>query len=325
MGQHLRPLTSAWGLARPHREAVDDAGIRALPRVAMGFTRAGLCRRVREATLPNVAESATSKTLDYRLAAAGRESAEEDRLGLLEQIYDPLSRRRRSLVQPAWRCLEVGAGRGSMAVWLAERVGPSGHVVAADIDTRYLERLDLPNLQVIKHNILEDPLEVLGPGSFDLVCSRLMLFHLKGVQEQAIRQMVECLRPGGWLVDEDADWGTAAPVDPAHPRYADYQRVWRNGDWWATRGYDQAFGQKLPALFERCGLQDIRDEASTEVVRGGSPWARWWIPTLEVINELGGGDEASRREVEMMTGALADPTVWLQREVLHACWGRRAL
>ena len=83
------------------------------------------------------------------------------------------------------------------------------------------------------------------------------------------------------------------------------------------------FGQKLPVLFERCGLEDVRCEASTEVVRGGSPWARWWIPTLEVINELGGGDEASRSEVEVMTAALADPTVWLRRELLHASWGRR--
>ena len=65
--------------------------------------------------------------------------------------------------------------------------------------------------------------------------------------------MAACLRPGGWLVDEDADWGTATPVDPAHPPYDDYQRVWRDGDWWVPRGYDKAFGQKLPALFERCG------------------------------------------------------------------------
>lgn len=58
----------------------------------------------------------------YRLAARGRQGAEDDRLGLLEHIFDPRSRRRRELVQPGWRCLEVGAGRGSMAVWLAERV-----------------------------------------------------------------------------------------------------------------------------------------------------------------------------------------------------------
>ncbi|HEX4470540.1 MAG TPA: methyltransferase domain-containing protein [Nocardioides sp.] len=268
--------------------------------------------------------SARAESTDYRLAAAGREAAEDERLDLLEQIYDPSSRRRRALVEPGWRCLEVGAGRGSMAVWLAEQVGPTGHVVATDVDTRYLSRLDLPNLEVVEHNILEDSLDALGAGSFDLVCSRLMLFHLQGRQEQAIRQMTECLSPGGWLVDEDADWGTASPVDPAHPAYDGYRRVWHDGDWWTHRGYDKAFGQKLPAIFERCGLEDIRDEASTEVVRGGSPWARWWIPTLEVINALGGADDATRREVEVMTTALADPTMWLHREVLHACWGRKA-
>jgi 2-polyprenyl-3-methyl-5-hydroxy-6-metoxy-1,4-benzoquinol methylase len=126
-----------------------------------------------------------------------RPAAEDRRLGLLEEIFDPVSRRRRSGVQAGWRCLEVGAGRGSMAVWLAERVGPSGGVVATDIDVSYLERLDARNLEVRRHNILEDSLDALEPGSFDAVCSRLMLFHLVGRQEQALRQMMLCLKPGG--------------------------------------------------------------------------------------------------------------------------------
>jgi SAM-dependent methyltransferase len=261
----------------------------------------------------------------YRLAAVGREAAEDERLQLLEQLYDPLSRQRRSAVQPGWRCLEVGAGRGSMTAWLAEKVGPTGHVVATDIDVSYLRRLDLPNVEVVEHNILEDPVQRLGPGSFDLVCSRLMLFHLVGKQESALRQMVSCLRPGGWLMDEDADWGTAAPVDPSHPLYAAYHEAWRDGDWWTVRGYDKAFGRKLPALFERCGLGSVRHQAATEVVRGGSPWARWWAVTLDVINELGGGRavESYPGELEVMAKALADPTVWVMRELLHACWGRR--
>jgi SAM-dependent methyltransferase len=280
-----------------------------------------LSRPTGEVTLPNVAES---QHPDYRLAAAGRESAEDERLDLLEQIYDPVSRRRRAFVQPGWRCLEVGAGRGSMATWLADQVGPTGHVVASDIDIRYLSRLDVPNLEVVQHSILDDPLDALGgAGSFDLVCSRLMLFHLKDIQERAIARMVECLRPGGLLFDEDCAWGTAAPVDPAHPRYEGYHQVWRDGDWWTVRGYDKLFGQKLPAIFERCRLEDIRTEASTEVIRGASPWARWWIPTLEVINALGDGDDESRRGVALMAEALADPTVWLQREVIYACWGTR--
>ena len=259
----------------------------------------------------------------YRLAAAGREAAEDERLSLLEQLYDPGSRRRRALVRPGWRCLEVGAGRGSMAVWLAEQVGPAGRIVATDLDTRYLQRLDIPNLEVLEHDILEDPLEVLGSGSFDLVCSRFMLFHLPGRQEAAIGQMTKCLRPGGWLIDEDAGWGTAALVDRAHPLYDGYRRAWGDGDWLTCRGYDKEFGRKLSVLFERCGLEDIRQEATTEVVRGGSPWARWYAGTLEVMNELAGGGEPELRELEVITTALADPTVWFMRELLHACWGRR--
>jgi hypothetical protein len=93
-----------------------------------------------------------------------------------------------------------------------------------------------------------------------------------------------------------------------------------------VRGYDKSFGRKLPALFERCGLQDIRHEARTEVVRGGSEWARWWILTLPVINELGGGGavESYRHELDVMITALADPSVLLLRELLHTCRGRRA-
>ena len=263
----------------------------------------------------------------YRLAAKGRQEAEDERLALLEQLFDPASRRWRDLVRPGWRCLEVGAGRGSMAVWLAEQVGPSGHVVATDIDITYLKRLDVPNLEVRRHNILDDPLDDLGPGSFDLVSSRLMLFWLAGQQEAAIRRMAELLRPGGWLVDEDGDWGTVAPVDPAHPSYARYHDAWQGGGWWGSRGYDPAFGRKLPALFERCGLQNIRHEASAEVVRGGNPWARWWKETLEGIraSEQADGSLTGAREQEYqtLTAASTDPSLWLLSELLHACRGQR--
>jgi SAM-dependent methyltransferase len=263
----------------------------------------------------------------YRLAASGRQEAEGDRLGLLEDIFDPLSRRRRELVQPGWRCLEVGAGRGSMAVWLAERVGPSGQVVATDIDVTYLKRLNLPNLKVCQHNILDDPLDALGPASFDLVCSRLMLFWLAGKQETAIQRMVECLRPGGWLVDEDGDWGTIAPVDRSHPYYARYQRTWRDGEWWASRGYDPTFGRKLPVLFGNCGLKNIRHEATAEVVRGGSPWARWWQETLQAIRVWeqadGGLTEERKEEYKALTAPWTDPSFWFLNALLHACWGQR--
>ena len=271
--------------------------------------------------------SVTDAGPGYRLAARGRQQHEDDRLDLLERIFDPLSRRRRELVQPGWRCLEVGAGRGSMAVWLAERVGERGHVVGTDIDVTYLKRLNLPNLEVRQHNILDDPLDALGPGSFDLVCSRLMLFWLAGRQEAAIRRMVDCLRPGGWLVDEDGDWGTIAPVDPSHPYCARYHATYRGGEWWVSRGYDPTFGRKLPVLFERCGLENIRHEATAEVVRGAGPWARWWQQTLEAIRaweQAGGGlTEAREEEYKALIAPWTDPSFWFINALLHACWGQR--
>ena len=54
------------------------------------------------------------------------------RLRLIEQASDPttLAHLDRIGVGAGWRCLEVGAGGGSVAAWLGERVGPTGHVLA---------------------------------------------------------------------------------------------------------------------------------------------------------------------------------------------------
>lgn len=263
----------------------------------------------------------------YRLEAKGRQEAEDDRLDLLERIFDPLSRRRRHLVRPGWRCLEVGAGRGSMAVWLTKQVGETGQVVATDIDVTYLSRLKIPNLVVCQHNIVDDPLDALGAGTFDLVCSRLMLFWLPGKQETAIRRMVECLRPGGWLIDEDGDWGTIAPVDPAHPGCAQYNHASGGGEWWVSRGYDPTFGRTLPVLFERYGLENIHHEATAQVGRGGGLWARWWLQTLEAVRSWeqvsGGLTKAREEEYKALMAPWMDPSFWFLNALLHACRGQR--
>ena len=43
-------------------------------------------------------------------------------------------------LRAGWRCLEVGAGGGSVVEWLCAQVGESGQVVATDLDTRFVER-----------------------------------------------------------------------------------------------------------------------------------------------------------------------------------------
>ena len=116
-------------------------------------------------------------------------------------------------------------------------------------------------------------------------------------------------------------------MDPSHPYYARYHGAYRGGEWWTSRGYDPTFGRKLSVLFDRCGLENIRHEATAEVVRGGSPWARWWQETLEAIRgwEQGGHGltEAQEEEYKALIAPWSDPSFWFLNALVHACWGQR--
>jgi hypothetical protein len=69
-------------------------------------------------------------------------------------------------VRAGWQCLEVRAGGGSIAAWLATRVGPTGRVLVTDVDPRFLEPLDVPDVEVLVHNIVTD---FLPEDAFDLI------------------------------------------------------------------------------------------------------------------------------------------------------------
>jgi 2-polyprenyl-3-methyl-5-hydroxy-6-metoxy-1,4-benzoquinol methylase len=83
------------------------------------------------------------------------------RLSLLESRLDPgtIFLLNRLGIRPGWRCLVVGAGGGSITEWLCQQTGPEGHVVATDIDTRFIDALDYPNLEVRRHDIVADELK----------------------------------------------------------------------------------------------------------------------------------------------------------------------
>jgi SAM-dependent methyltransferase len=96
--------------------------------------------------------------------------------------------------------------------WPCQRVGSSGHVLATDIDTRFLECLDYPNLEVRRHNIGSEPLP---ECAFDLVHGRLVLMHLPE-RERALQSMASPVKPGGWLLVEEGDVLTWLPDPRAH-------------------------------------------------------------------------------------------------------------
>src|SRR5690349_3881325 len=97
---------------------------------------------------------------------------ERRRLDAVEAGWDPVSVASLQTigVLEGWSCLEVGAGGGSIASWLCDRVGTDGRVVATDLDPRFLNAINAPNLEVRRHDIVRDAVEA---GSYDLVHARL--------------------------------------------------------------------------------------------------------------------------------------------------------
>src|ERR1700747_1891980 len=98
----------------------------------------------------------TDAAKHYAFPHAG--ANERRRLELFAERLDPLTVRRIKALDlaPGARCLEVGGGRGSIARWLCEYVGPAGRVTATDLETGFLSELSLPNFDVLRHDVTSD-------------------------------------------------------------------------------------------------------------------------------------------------------------------------
>jgi 2-polyprenyl-3-methyl-5-hydroxy-6-metoxy-1,4-benzoquinol methylase len=122
------------------------------------------------------------------------------RLRLMEAVLDPytINLIEACEVQSDWSCLELGAGAGSIAYWLAERC-PAGHVSAVDIDTRNLSDALHDNLSVINVDALQLNFPI---HRFDLIHARSLLIHLPQ-REALVEKMVKWISPCGWIILEE--------------------------------------------------------------------------------------------------------------------------
>ncbi len=263
---------------------------------------------------------------ESRYFAAGAEFASERaRLTLLESDADPITFERlaRAGVAPGWRCLEVAGGGGSVVRWLAERVGLEGAVTAIDIDTRFLDALDLPNnVAVRRQDVMRDALE---PDYYDLVHCRALLEHLPDPR-RALERMAAALRPGGQLVVEAADFTPLRSAVPEHRSSAVFD--------WTVRAFveempvdavmDLCLAPRLHALLESIGLVAVDSEGVASVHHGGSPVAIFLERSVERMRErLIAGGRLSERDLATFARALEDPSFSWMAWIRFAAWGRR--
>jgi ubiquinone/menaquinone biosynthesis C-methylase UbiE len=205
------------------------------------------------------------------------------RFSALSELYDENTIRHLKKIGVAhgWRCWEIGAGQGSIARWLSRQVGPSGSVLATDIDTRFLEQSTQRNLTVNRHDIVSDPLPA---EHFDLIHARLVLVHLPE-REEVLQQMISALKPGGWLLSEEFDSVSQVSVAETYLGETTLKSTRALRKVMVERGVDLAFGGSLAKHLHTHGLQNISAEGRMSMWFGGSQGAHLMRANFEQLRE----------------------------------------
>ncbi|SDG39410.1 class I SAM-dependent methyltransferase [Microbacterium pygmaeum] len=218
-------------------------------------------------------------------------SGEPDRLALMSQMLDPqlFFRLRQIGVGQGWRCLEVGAGNGSVSRWLGQQVGETGSVIVSDLTPDLIRAVEAPNVEVKAIDVTSDEL---GSG-YDLVVARALLHHLPG-RTAVLGRLAEAVGEGGWLVLEEPDFHPVLATD--NPELRDFWEGWLA--WAASEDIDYFVGRRIAARMIALGLQDVRAWGETILYRGGSLTARYLSSTMHELHD------------RLLASGFISPRVW---------------
>ncbi|MBX6354727.1 MAG: methyltransferase domain-containing protein [Micromonosporaceae bacterium] len=264
----------------------------------------------------------TGSTTQDTYAFSNADPEAQDRHAQLSAMLDPFTFARLSTVGDLTgrRCLEVGAGGGSVARWLAEQVGSGGRVLATDIDTSRLP--PDPPYEVLRHDITREPVP---PGPWDLIHARLVLIHLPQ-RRQILRNLAAALAPGGALVLEDWDatignFVLAAPDEDAVELFNDYQaglmKIMASG------GNDSAWGRRAHAAMIEAGLVDVDTEIHARSWPGGTPGALIITVNIAQLREQFRAAGFTDERLDALIRLAHDPRMVWRGHVLFSTIGRR--
>lgn len=194
----------------------------------------------------------------------GQMSNTAEEIGAVEDEQDPLTLERiRSFgLRPGSRCLDLGAGQGSVAAGLAELVGPASVTAVDRRPAGALLELGAAGVTVVAASVAD-----WSPGSerFDLVHARALLTHLPD-REQVLARMVSWLNPGGWLlVTDPADFPLASSPYPIMRRSAEVL-----SELAAMMGTDPSWARRYPAQLDELGLVQVDADCRLRMMRGGT-------------------------------------------------------
>jgi SAM-dependent methyltransferase len=218
------------------------------------------------------------------------------------------------------RCLEVGAGGGSIAAWLARQAGPGGRVLATDLNTRYLPAGR--GYEVLRHDIVT---EAVPEGPWDLIHARLVLLHLPQRRE-VLHRLAAALAPGGALLVEDFDtsWNTvvAAPTpEDAVLVEAYYDLLVER--LLASHGNDSSWAGQAHAAMLAEGLTDVRSVVHARSWDGGTAGTLLIEANVAELRAefLEAGMDAA--QLDRLRALVSDPRLVVRGYLTHSTTGRR--
>jgi 2-polyprenyl-3-methyl-5-hydroxy-6-metoxy-1,4-benzoquinol methylase len=248
----------------------------------------------------------------------------QGRFAGLEASFDALTQRHLAArgLRSGWRCLEVGAGDGSIARWLARQAGPDGNVLATDIDTQWVETGGSPNLKIAEHDVATDPLP---DAPFDLIHARAVLGHLPA-RDQVLARLTGALTPGGWLVVEDFDSCLPFSLDPVTDEEHAFVRVGQALiDALHRRGADTTYPRTLPRRLRAAGLAEVGASGHLVIYPGGSPEAGLLQANLDQVgSSMVDAGLATAADLQTAQRLLRDPAFIVgNHPLMITAWGRR--
>jgi SAM-dependent methyltransferase len=219
------------------------------------------------------------------------------------------------------RCLEVGAGGGSVARWLAERAGRTGHVLATDLNVRHIPVT--AGYSVLQHDLVAEPVPA---GPWDLIHARLVLLHIPE-REEVLARLAAALAPGGALVIED--WATefgnlclAAP-DRETAELIDHYRDVLVNHVLPGRGNDPTWAARVHRTMLANGLVDVETAVQADSWPGGTPGALLLAVNVAQLRPEFIAAGFTAEHIERLDRAVQDPRLVVRGHFTYSSIGRR--
>ncbi|MFI5911018.1 class I SAM-dependent methyltransferase [Dactylosporangium sp. NPDC051541] len=220
------------------------------------------------------------------------------------------------------RCLEVGAGGGSVARRLAELTGPTGDVLATDLNVRHIP--PDAGFRVHQHDLVTEPVP---DGPWDLIHARLVLLHIPQ-REAVLARLAAALAPGGALFIED--WATefgnlclAAPDDETAELIEQYRDTLVNTVL-PGRGNDPTWAARVHRTMLANGLVDVDTEISAGSWPGGSPGAVLLAVNVAQLRDEFIAAGFTEGHIERLYAAVQDPRLVVRSHFTYSTIGRHA-